>query len=136
MSSFSCSPGTLYVVSTPLGNLGDLTVRAGTVLKEADRIYAEDTRRARILLDHLGSSVALRSLHDHNERGRRAEVVEALDQGLVIAVISDAGTPAVSDPGAELVAARRELAAARADADGLRAEAHDLRQAAAKGARR
>jgi len=104
MSSFSCRPGTLYVVSTPLGNLGDLTVRAGTVLREADRIYAEDTRRARILLDHLGSSVALRSLHDHNERGRRAEVVEALEAGLVIAVISDAGTPAVSDPGADLVA--------------------------------
>lgn len=97
--------GTLYVVATPLGNLGDVTVRCGEVLSTVDAVLAEDTRRARILLQHLGVQRQLTSLHAHNERQRTNEVVEELLAGRSLALLTDAGTPAISDPGAFLVQA-------------------------------
>ena len=99
------SPATLFLVATPLGNLEDLTPRAARCLKDVHAIYAEDTRRSRILLDHLGLGKPLKSLFEHNERGRADEVLALLAAGRDVALVSDAGTPGVSDPGAELVAA-------------------------------
>lgn len=93
----------LYLVSTPIGNLSDVTLRAREVLGAVDVILAEDTRRSRILLDHLDIDGDLRSLHAHNEAERAAEVVQLLERGLELALVSDAGTPLVSDPGARLV---------------------------------
>lgn len=98
-------PGILYVVATPLGNLQDVSAHAATCLRDAAFVYAEDTRRTRILLDHLGIQKTARSLHSHNEGGRIREVLEHLEAGQSVALVSDAGTPAISDPGAELVAA-------------------------------
>ena len=97
--------GRLQVVATPLGNLADLSPRAAEALRTADVVYAEDTRRTRGLLSHLGASVPLRSLHEHNERERTNEVVGRIAAGARVVLVSDAGTPAVSDPGADLVAA-------------------------------
>ncbi len=97
--------GTLHVVATPIGNLEDVTLRALRVLREADWIYAEDTRRTRILLDHHGISGRPVSLHERNEAGRIPEALKALDAGSSVALVSDAGTPLISDPGARLVAA-------------------------------
>ena len=99
--------GTLYVVSTPIGNLEDMTPRAVRVLREVSLIAAEDTRHTRGLLNHFGIQTRLLSYHEHNERARRDELLRALDQGDV-ALVSDAGTPAISDPGAALVQAARE----------------------------
>jgi 16S rRNA (cytidine1402-2'-O)-methyltransferase len=96
--------GPLFVVATPLGNLEDVSPRAVRVLREATVVFAEDTRRSRILCDHFGVGRPLRSLHEHNERERSAEVLERLSRGESVALLTDAGTPAVSDPGAELVA--------------------------------
>lgn len=96
---------TLYLVSTPIGNLSDVTFRAREVLGTVDVVWAEDTRRSRILLDHLDVEVGLRSLHAHNEAKRIEEVLELLDRGEESALVSDAGTPLVSDPGARLVRA-------------------------------
>ena len=97
--------GTLFVVATPIGNLEDITFRAVRVLREASVVAAEDTRRTGLLLRHFGISVPLISLHEHNE-GHRAELlVSRLTRGESVALVSDAGTPAVSDPGAKLVAA-------------------------------
>jgi 16S rRNA (cytidine1402-2'-O)-methyltransferase len=96
---------TLYLVSTPIGNLGDLTVRAGQLLGAVDRVLAEDTRRSRILLDHLGLRTPLVSLHAHNEAGRIDTVLGWLGAGESLALVSDAGTPLVSDPGDRLVPA-------------------------------
>ena len=97
--------GTLFVVATPIGNLEDITFRAVRVLREASVVAAEDTRRTGLLLRHFGISVPLISLHEHNE-GQRAELlVSRLTRGESVALVSDAGTPAVSDPGAKLVAA-------------------------------
>ena len=97
--------GTLFVVATPIGNLEDITFRAVRVLREASVVAAEDTRRTGLLLRHFGISVPLISLHEHNE-GQRAEVlIGRLNRGESVALVSDAGTPAVSDPGAKLVAA-------------------------------
>ncbi|MEE8408291.1 MAG: 16S rRNA (cytidine(1402)-2'-O)-methyltransferase [Myxococcota bacterium] len=95
--------GTLYLVATPLGNLEDISQRVARCLAEADIVYAEDTRRSRILVEHLGLPRELRSLHEHNEHERSAEVVAHLRAGKTVALVSDAGTPAVSDPGATLV---------------------------------
>jgi len=97
--------GTLWIVATPIGSLGDLAPRAREVLDQVDLILAEDTRRARVLLSHLGlpSKGRLRSLHEHNESGRVPELIEALRSGRSIALISDAGTPVLSDPGFLLV---------------------------------
>lgn len=96
---------TLYIVSTPIGNLGDLSERAADVLRRADRILAEDTRRTRVLADHVGAVCPLVSLHAHNEAERTSRVVEWLEAGEVLALVSDAGTPLVSDPGGRLVPA-------------------------------
>lgn len=100
-------PGTLYVVATPIGNLGDLTPRAREVLASVALIAAEDTRHTRQLLQTCGIGTALTSLHEHNERQKSAELVARLAQGDSIALVSDAGTPLVSDPGFDLVAAAR-----------------------------
>jgi 16S rRNA (cytidine1402-2'-O)-methyltransferase len=99
-------PG-LYVVATPIGNLGDITLRAIDVLKRADVVAAEDTRNTRGLLNHLGISATLVALHAHNERRAAAPLVQRIAEGQSVALVSDAGTPAVSDPGSELVAAVR-----------------------------
>jgi 16S rRNA (cytidine1402-2'-O)-methyltransferase len=98
-------PGTLAVVSTPIGNLGDLSPRAAAVLGAVDVVLAEDTRHTRGLLTHLGLRTPLESLHAHNEGEMTARLVARLVAGGTAAVVSDAGTPLVSDPGAMLVAA-------------------------------
>lgn len=97
--------GTLYLVSTPIGNLGDLTRRAAETLGSVSRILAEDTRRTRKLLSHLGLSTPLVSLHAHNEASRQAAVLGWLSMGEDLALVSDAGTPLVSDPGGRVVEA-------------------------------
>lgn len=97
--------GTLYVVATPLGNLEDITLRALRVLKEVDAIAAEDTRHSRKLLAHYGIATPLTSYHDHVERTRAPRLVERLKAGEDIALISDAGTPGIADPGYRLVRA-------------------------------
>ena len=100
------APGTLVLVSTPIGNLGDLTPRAVETLSHADLVCCEDTRRTRGLLTHAGvTGVRLLSLHGHNEMARVDTVLALLAQGRTVAVVSDAGTPVVSDPGERLVAA-------------------------------
>ena len=93
----------LYIVSTPIGNLGDLSQRAVEVLRSADRILAEDTRRTAILCRAYGIETPLRSSHEHNEAGRAEQAVAWLDAGETLALVTDAGTPVLSDPGARLV---------------------------------
>ena len=95
----------LYLVATPIGNMGDLSARAIETLNGVDRIYCEDTRHTGLLLRHFGIEKPTRSLHLHNERERTEEVIEALKAGREIAYVSDAGMPGVSDPGAMLVEA-------------------------------
>lgn len=97
--------GTLHIVATPIGNLEDVTFRALRVLREADWVLAEDTRRTRILLDHFEIQKTPTSLHAHNESARIEQVLAALAEDRSVALVSDAGTPLVSDPGARLVAA-------------------------------
>jgi len=97
----------LYVVATPIGNLADITLRALDVLKRVAAIAAEDTRMASRLLKHHGVTARLLALHEHNERGAAQKLVDLLAQGKSVALISDAGTPAISDPGALAVAAVR-----------------------------
>ncbi len=99
--------GTLYVVATPLGNLEDLTFRAARMLAEVSVIAAEDTRQTRKLLARYGISTPLRSLHGHSREGAVRALVGRLREGQSVAYVSDAGSPSVSDPGAELVAAAR-----------------------------
>ncbi len=96
-------PGKLFVVSSPIGNLEDLSERARRVLAEADFVACEDTRRSGRLLAHLGLDKKLISMHDHNEAKRVPFLAEALDKGMTVAVLSDAGTPLLSDPGFLLV---------------------------------
>ena len=96
-------PGHLYVVATPIGNLADISERAVAVLKGVDVIACEDTRHARVLLDHLGVRRELVALHEHNERGASESIARRLADGQSAALISDAGTPAISDPGEVLV---------------------------------
>jgi 16S rRNA (cytidine1402-2'-O)-methyltransferase len=100
--------GTLYVVGTPIGNLADLSARARSVLMQADVVAAEDTRRARVLLSHIGANAPIIAYHDHNEESRVAALLERLERGESIALVSDAGTPLISDPGLRLVRAARE----------------------------
>ena len=97
----------LYVVATPIGNLGDITLRAIEVLKFASVIAAEDTRVTRILLNHLGIKTRAIAVHEHNERNAADGLVNLLQQGESVALVTDAGTPAVSDPGAVVVNAVR-----------------------------
>ncbi|HKE58955.1 MAG TPA: 16S rRNA (cytidine(1402)-2'-O)-methyltransferase [Pyrinomonadaceae bacterium] len=96
-------PGTLYVVATPIGNLSDITQRALHVLRDADLIACEDTRHTRKLLQHYGITTKTISYHEHNEQARTAELIAQLHEGKTIALVSDAGTPAISDPGYRLV---------------------------------
>ena len=98
-------PGILYVVATPIGNLEDMTFRAIRVLREVAVIAAEDTRRTARLLQHYSISTPTTSLHEHNERARTPALIDRLERGESIALVSDAGTPVVSDPGVLLVAA-------------------------------
>ena len=93
----------LYLVPTPIGNLEDMTFRAVTLLKEADLILAEDTRTSAVLLQHYGISTPMQSFHMHNEHSKVKGVVEKLNAEQTIALISDAGTPGISDPGFLLV---------------------------------
>ena len=104
----SARAGTLYLVSTPIGNLGDMTHRAVEVLSSAALIIAEDTRHSRRLLDHYKISTPLKSYHEHNEAQATPKLVGRLLAGDSIALISDAGTPLISDPGSRLVAAALE----------------------------
>lgn len=97
--------GTLYVVSTPIGNLDDLTVRASKVLASVDAVLAEDTRRTRNLLSHLGLQKPLRRFDAHAEAGSVERIAREIVAGSNLALVSDAGTPVISDPGAELVRA-------------------------------
>jgi 16S rRNA (cytidine1402-2'-O)-methyltransferase len=97
------SPGVLYLVPTPIGNLGDLSPRARAVLAAVDLVAAEDTRVTRKLLSWMGASPELWSCHDHNEGDRAAQLVGALKAGRRVALVSDAGTPLISDPGHRVV---------------------------------
>ncbi len=96
--------GILYIVATPIGNLEDITLRALRVLKEVDLIAAEDTRHTKKLLNHFGIGTPLISYHAHNQESRGPELIKRLLDGQQIALVSDAGTPGFSDPGADLVA--------------------------------
>ena len=100
--------GRLYVVATPIGNLEDVTRRAERVLGEVDLIAAEDTRHSRVLLAHLGIDTPLTSYHDHNEAVKSESLLQELEGGRSVALITDAGTPCISDPGYRLVRAARD----------------------------
>ena len=93
----------LYLVATPIGNLGDLSPRAAEVLSAAERVYAEDTRHTQKLFNHFDIHTELRSLHQHNEASRAAEIKQSILNGGVIALVTDAGTPGISDPGSTIV---------------------------------
>src|SRR6476659_7411572 len=105
---FRAQAGSLYVVATPLGNLRDLTLRALDVLTTASVIAAEDTRVTATLLRRYGIATKAIAVHAHNEAGRAAALLEMLAEGKSVALVSDAGTPAISDPGARLVRAAHE----------------------------
>ncbi|MBJ6802423.1 16S rRNA (cytidine(1402)-2'-O)-methyltransferase [Geomonas propionica] len=96
-------PGTLYIVATPIGNLEDITLRALRILKEVDLVAAEDTRHSRKLLTHFGISKPLTSYFDHNKELKGDQILDRLREGQSVALITDAGTPCISDPGYQLV---------------------------------
>ena len=102
--------GTLYVVATPIGNLGDLTYRARAILAQVNRVLAEDTRQTATLFAHYGIKARAEALHEHNEAARAEQIAARLLAGESAALVSDAGTPGISDPGARLVAHLRALA--------------------------
>jgi 16S rRNA (cytidine1402-2'-O)-methyltransferase len=102
------SEGVLVLCATPIGNLSDVSDRLREVLSTADVVYAEDTRRTATLLRHIGAKPTVRSLFAGNEKSRTAELMADLDRGLTVAVVSDAGMPTISDPGAEAVSQARE----------------------------
>tara|TARA_R110001599_G_scaffold16344_6_gene66553 strand:+ start:3905 stop:4768 length:864 start_codon:yes stop_codon:yes gene_type:complete len=95
--------GHLYIVATPIGNLADLSPRAAAVLAGVDLILAEDTRNSRVLMQHMGINTPMAALHDHNERSAAGPLITRLENGDALALISDAGTPLISDPGFVLV---------------------------------
>jgi 16S rRNA (cytidine1402-2'-O)-methyltransferase len=101
--------GTLFIVATPIGNLDDITQRALRVLTEADVVACEDTRRTRVLLNHFGIKTRTLSYHEHNERERADEICKMLLSGKNVALVSDAGTPLINDPGFRLTNAAIEL---------------------------
>ncbi len=101
------SKGVLYVVATPIGNLDDITLRAIKVLKQVQLVAAEDTRRSGILLRHFNVDTPILSVHEHNERARIDEIIGRLSKGESVALVTDAGTPGISDPGTTMVAAVR-----------------------------
>lgn len=101
--------GSLYIVATPIGNLDDFTKRAEQTLRDVDYIAAEDTRHTRRLLNHFGIEGKLFSLHDHNEKDKADYVASLLNEGKNVALVSDAGTPLISDPGYHLVSILRDL---------------------------
>ena len=102
------APGTLYIVATPIGHLGDMVPRAIEVLQAVDLIAAEDTRHSARLMQHFGIQTPMQSYHDHNERDRVAGLLDRLKDGQSVALISDAGTPLISDPGYRLVHQARQ----------------------------
>jgi 16S rRNA (cytidine1402-2'-O)-methyltransferase len=102
------NPGTLYVVATPIGNLEDVTLRALRVLKEVGLIACEDTRRTRTLLSHFGIHVPVTSYFEHNKLTKGPAILRTLSEGKSVALVTDAGTPGISDPGFLLVQAARE----------------------------
>ena len=106
--SESALPAALYLVATPIGNLGDITTRAIEILRDVQLVVAEDTRHSRTLLSHLGISTPMSAYHEHNEARESPRLVRRILDGASIALISDAGTPLLSDPGARLVAAAIE----------------------------
>jgi len=101
-------PGVLYIVATPIGNLDDISLRAIATLQAVDLIAAEDTRHSKFLLDHLGIEKRMISCHEHNEEARCGLILQTLESGADVALISDAGTPLISDPGYRLVNTVRE----------------------------
>lgn len=105
MTTAQAPVGRLLVCPTPIGNLDDVTLRVLAALREADAVACEDTRHTRVLLDRHGIRARLVSVHEHNERARAQELVERMQAGAVVALVSDAGTPLVSDPGFALVRA-------------------------------
>ncbi|MEW6589816.1 MAG: 16S rRNA (cytidine(1402)-2'-O)-methyltransferase [Pseudomonadota bacterium] len=119
-------PPALYVVATPIGNLGDITLRALDTLKQADRVAAEDTRVSGQLLAHFGISKPLVSIREHNEREAAGKVIAWIAAGEAVAYVSDAGTPAISDPGARLVTAVRAAGHAAVPIPGVSAVATAL----------
>ena len=96
-------PGTLYIVATPIGNLEDVTLRAIRVMREADLILAEDTRVTGILLKHYDIDKPILSYHQHSDEGKKLQILAELVSGKNLALVSDAGTPGISDPGNELI---------------------------------
>ena len=111
MKRLSENQGSLYVIATPIGNFADLSARAAQLLKEVDGVYAEDTRTSQALFREIGCNPPAQSLHEHNELERAKQVVQRLQAGESLALISDAGTPLISDPGYRVVAACHDAGA-------------------------